>query len=83
MLASAQAYETWWSLSRATPKDDYVQPEKYREGAEAARKRAIGIYEQVATSAPQSLESAYARRQLPRLKLGLDTAQRRYFCIYD
>jgi hypothetical protein len=83
MLATGQAYETWWSLSHATPKDDYVQPEKYREGRETALKRAIGIYEQVATLAPQSLEAAYARRQLPRLKLGLDTMQRRFFCVYD
>jgi hypothetical protein len=33
--------------------------------------------------APVSLEAALARRELPRLKLNLDTVQRRYFCVYD
>lgn len=82
-LAIAQAYETWWSLSRAGPNNDYVQPENYREGAEAARQKAIGLCEQVARLAPASLEAALARRELPRLKLSLDTVQRRYFCVYD
>ena len=82
-LALGQAYETWWSLSRAGPNNDYVQPENYREAAEAARQKAIRLYEQVAASEPASLESTYARRELPRLKLSLDTVQRRYFCVYD
>jgi hypothetical protein len=83
LLAVGAAYETWWSLSRAGPNNDYVQPENYREGAEAARQKAIRLYEQVTTSAPVSLEAASARRELPRLKLGLDTVQRLYFCVYD
>ena len=83
LLAVGTAFETWWSLSRARANDDYVQPEKYRPAAHAARIRAIHIYAQVAGEAPQSPEAAYARRQLPRLKLALDTAQRRFYCIYD
>jgi hypothetical protein len=60
-----------------------VEPEKYRQGAEAARVQAIKIYEQVAVLAPASLEAVFAERELPRLKLSLDTVQRRYFCVYD
>ena len=83
MLAVGEAYETWWSLSRAGPNNDYVQPENYRAGAETARQKAISMYEQVVKVAPAGLEAGYARRQLPRLKLSLDTLQRRYFCVYD
>jgi len=82
-LAVGTAYENWWSLSLARPGDDYVDPTKYRDGAESARRKAIGIYEQIAKNAPASPEGAYARRRLPRLKLGIDTAQRAFYCIYD
>jgi hypothetical protein len=63
--------------------DDYVEAAKYRDGAEAAKRKAISIYEQIANLAPDSPEAAYARRRLPRLKLGIDTAQRAFYCIYD
>jgi hypothetical protein len=32
--------------------------------------------------APGSPEAASALRRLPRLELGLDTGQRRFFCSY-
>jgi len=85
-LAVAQAYETWWSLSQAPAgtesEDNYstVEPEKYQEGAAAARQKAITGYEALVQTSPQSDQAAYARRQLPRLKLGADTGQRRYYC---
>jgi hypothetical protein len=79
----AQAYETWWSLSRAPSTDDYAQAENYRAGAGAARNKATAMYQLVLELTPQSPEAAYARRQLPRLKLGIDTGQRRFYCIYD
>jgi hypothetical protein len=82
-LAEAMAYETWWSLSRARTGDDYVEAAKYRDGAEAAQRKAISIYEQIAKLAPDGPEAAYARRRLPRLKLGIDTAQRAFYCVYD
>jgi len=82
-LALGMAYENWWSLSLARPGDDYVEAAKYRDGAEAARQKAIGIYEQIAKMAPDRPEAAYSRRRLPRLKLGIDTAQRAFYCIYD
>ena len=94
-LAVAQAYETWWSLSKAPKSEDYVNefgeelgeaysdgdPAKYQDGAEAARQRAIAFYEQLLQTVPQSDHAAYASRMLPRLKLGFDTGQRRSYCI--
>src|SRR6266853_3062358 len=83
-LAVAQAYETWWSLSQAVATgDEYsegVEPGKYQDGAEAARQKALASYEQLLEIAPQSDHAAYARRILPRLTLGIDTGQRRFYC---
>jgi len=87
-LAVAQAYETWWSLSQAPTGEEVsevdadVQPAKYREGGEAAHQKAIAAYEQFLQTAPQSDYAAYARRVLPRLKLGIDTGQRRFYCSF-
>jgi len=83
LLFVAQSYETWWSLSQAGSRDDYVDPAKYQEGAEAAREKAIQLYEQLLTADPGGDAAARARQQLPRLKLGIDTMQRRFFCVYD
>jgi hypothetical protein len=87
VLTVAQAYETWWSLSQAqatTGSDDSenVDPRKYQPGAEEARQKAIAFYERLLQIAPQSDHAAYARRQSPRLKLGIDTGQRRFYCFY-
>jgi hypothetical protein len=87
-LALAQAYETWWSLSQAPTgeevqeEDADVHPANYSEGAEAARQKAIVYYEQFLQTAPQSDYATYARRMLPRLKLGIDTGQRRFYCSF-
>jgi hypothetical protein len=83
LLFVAQSYETWWSLSQAGERDDYVDPAKYQQGAGAARERAIRLYEQLLATAPDGDGAARARQQLPRLKLGIDTVQRRFFCVYD
>ncbi len=40
-------------------------------------------YGRVLGLAPESPEAAYARHRLPRLKLGIDTNQRRLFRVYD
>jgi hypothetical protein len=87
-LTVAQAYETWWSLSQpqVTTSDEsseYVDTQKYQEGAEAARQKAITYYERLLQTAPQSDQAAYARRVLPRLKLGIDTGQRRFYCTFE
>jgi hypothetical protein len=82
-FALAQAYETWWSLSQASKADEYGQSDRYQAGADVAREKALSFYSHVLKLAPGSAEAAYARRELPRLKLSIDTNQRRYFCIYD
>lgn len=82
-LALAQAYETWWSLSRAPENDDYAYAPDYQEGAAAAREKTIAYYEQVVRLAPTSPAAAYARERLPPLQTEQDPEQRRYFCIYD
>jgi hypothetical protein len=89
-LAVAQAYETWWSLSLAPiPSQAPIGEEdsepiiyrQYQEGAEAARQQSIVRYEHLLQTAPQTDQAAaYARRELPRLKLGFDTGQRRFYC---
>jgi hypothetical protein len=87
-LTVAQAYETWSSLSQpqvttAGESSEYVDTQKYQEGAEAARQKAIAYYERLLQTAPQSDQAAYARRVLPRLKLGIDTGQRRFYCTFE
>jgi len=39
-------------------------------------------YRAVVSMAPGSPEAASALRRLPRLELGLDTGQRRFFCSF-
>jgi len=58
-----------------------MQPTKYQEGAEAARQKAIALYEHFLQTAPQSDYAGYAKRVLPRIKLGIDTGQRRFYCV--
>ncbi len=79
----AQSYETWWSLSQASPQDEYAQAARYQAGALTARQKAIALYNDVLQLIPDSPEAAYARRVLPRLALGFATNQRRFFCVYD
>jgi len=79
----AQSYETWWSLSQASPEDAYAQSARYQAGALTARQKAIALYNDVLKLIPDSPEATYARRVLPRLALGFATNQRRFFCVYD
>ena len=39
-------------------------------------------YREVANMFPGTPEAASALRRLPRLELGIDTGQRRFFCSY-
>jgi hypothetical protein len=81
-LSLAQAYETWFTLSRAEA-GDYARAPDYTEGAEEARESAIAYYEEVLRLDAESSEADWARWSLPRLRLGVATNQRRYFCVYD
>jgi hypothetical protein len=88
LYALAVANESWWSIARAPADDPIVSAPPYprREinarQAGAARFLAIQYYRQVAQLAPDSPEALSALRRLPRLELGLDTGQRRFFCSY-
>jgi hypothetical protein len=84
----AVANESWWSIAHAPADDPIVSAPPYprralnaRQSA-AARERAIQYYREVVRLAPESAEAASALRRLPRLELGLDTGQRRFFCSY-
>jgi hypothetical protein len=78
----ATAYETWWSLSLA-PADDIYVTRNYSAGAALARQKAIAHYEAVVAKAADARMTLYAKRHLPNLKVGADTSQRWYYCIYD
>jgi hypothetical protein len=82
----ALAYETWWSASHAQPADTLAYEQfgsmrkRYLPKADEARHKAIAYYEEVVGIAPDSPEARMASRQLPRLKLNLDTGQRTFLC---
>jgi hypothetical protein len=88
LYALAQANESWWSIAHAPANDEFVNAPPYpRRAANAqqagrARDEAIRYYREVVHLAPGSPEAASALRRLPRLELGLDTGQRRFFCSY-
>ncbi|MES1241280.1 MAG: hypothetical protein ABUT39_06635 [Acidobacteriota bacterium] len=78
----AQAYETWWSLSRDTGEDGIVpEPALFEPGADRARAAAIAGYERLIQVEPESWQAATARHQLLYLRLGIDTRQRRFYCF--
>jgi hypothetical protein len=85
VLMLAQSYETWWSLSRAGEERglDIPDPEVYQQGAATARDKAIAYYNELLRLSPTMDEAGYARIALPRLKLNIDTGQRRFLCFYD
>ncbi|MGD0771580.1 MAG: hypothetical protein ABSC05_02040 [Candidatus Solibacter sp.] len=84
----AVAHESWWSIAHAPRDDEFVNAPPYprrasnAQQAERARAEAIRHYREVVALAPGSPEAASALRRLPRLELGLDTGQRRFFCSY-
>ncbi len=87
LFTLAVAYESWWSIGMLPPDDPLFElgsplPSRQRENrrrAPEARLKAIAYYEELIRLAPASEEALAARRQLPRLKLGLDTGCRQYF----
>ncbi|MDE3137791.1 MAG: hypothetical protein KGL59_14525 [Acidobacteriota bacterium] len=90
----AEAYETWWSLSEWSscspvidlgPSPCRASPAsaRYQSDAEAARQQAIADYEALLASDPSIYGTPALRRRLARLKLGIDTNQRQFYCLYD
>lgn len=85
----ALAYETWWSLSKAKPDDPTAEGANVNESgadvnmtsAENARQQALSLYEELARMDPESPEARAGRLRMPRLKLGLSTGERSFFCF--
>src|ERR1035441_573269 len=88
LYALAVAHERWWSIAHSSADDQWVSGIPYprraanAQQADQARDAAIRYYREVVALAPDSPEAASALRRLPRLVLGLDTGQRRFFCSY-
>ncbi len=81
----AEAYETWWSLSKALPtepilKDDGLTPQDFQKGAEQARLNAIAAYKEVIAKLPNDQEAAEHLRSLQENR---DKHQLKWFCSGD
>ncbi len=86
MFLVGQAYATWWSLSNETGSNgmsDYVYPKQYHQGAEQARLKAIGYFEQVLQLVPETKLAEYARQILPALRAQQVQDGYKFFCVYD
>lgn len=82
LFAVALAHETWWSLAHAEG-DAYADAKDYQTGRDTARRRAISAYDEIVRLAPRGDEARHAARVLGRLRLGLATNQRTFYCVYD
>ncbi len=82
-LTVASAHETAWSLAKASPEDEYVDPTLYVPEAPAHRARAIQLYEEILrrwdARSPDSRTRNDVRHRLIRLRLDVDTATRAYY----
>jgi|GEM_PF-2771749 len=81
----AEAYETWWSLSKLSPNDALVtdsrmNPADFREGVEIARERAIEGYQSLIKAGHGDADSATSLRLL---LAGQDSTQRNWICGGD
>jgi len=77
-LKLANAYATWWNVSRMKP-DGYADPETYKPGALEAKQRAIELYQDHLKS--QKLPSQEVLKRLKALQenpQGSETYD--YFC---
>lgn len=83
LLSLAQAHETGWSLSLASPKDGYAEAKNYQAEASEHRSKAILYYEQFMQEYPDSKETVISRAKLKRLRLGIDTNSRKFYCIFN
>jgi hypothetical protein len=85
-LLVAEAYASWWSLSNEPAGSDmsaYVDLKQFQVGAEEARIKAIGDFEQVLQLAPGTKLSEFAQQVLPPLREKQVLDNYRFFCVYD
>jgi len=85
-LLVAEAYASRWSLSNepaGSGMSDYVDQKEFREGAEEARVKAIGYFEEVVRLAPETSLSRFALEVLPPLRDKEILDNYRFYCVYD
>jgi len=82
LLAVAQGWETWWSLSQSSEGAE-GQTRPYAQGSRPTGDKAIAYYKELMNLAPESDYATYARRHLPRLVSGVDTGQRRFYSEFE
>lgn len=80
VLHMAEANETAWSLSKAEPVADYLDPAAYRLDAQRHRVRALELYEQYLRLRPRSSQRTAIRHRMNRLRLDVDTGFHKYYC---
>jgi hypothetical protein len=81
----AEAYETWWSLSKMTAGDALVtdwqlDPVDFLEGADLARKRAIEGYQTLIKTGHSNPD---LQERLKKIVAGQDTQMRSWVCYED
>ena len=82
MYHLAQAYETMWSLSQAKPGDTTAEGSRVdKASGERGRLKAIELYDELFRISPESPEARAGQFVLPRLRLKLDTGERKFFCF--
>lgn len=79
--AVAQGYETWWSLSLAPESEELVTAAEHADGAMRARELAIVWYDRLHRQYPESDEAKRSTTRANQVKIGVDTAQRRFYCV--
>jgi hypothetical protein len=83
LFSLAQAHETGWSLSLASPQDIYVELQNYQADAPYHHEKAILYYKQLISEYPERNEGVLASGKLRHLQLGVDTNSRKFYCISD
>lgn len=81
----AEAYETWWSLSKASPDDPALTQDgktfrDFETGAPEARLKAIEAYKQVLE---KDRRDQMATEHFEELRIEHDTHQRKWYCFAD
>ncbi len=61
----------------------YVDPKRYKEGAEQARLKAISYFEQVVQLAAETKFAEYAHQILPALRKQQIQNTYKFFCVND
>ena len=82
----AEAYASWWSLSKINPNSplaEYVDPKQYEDSADAARLKAIEYLEKLPALAPGTKFEKYAQAAVESLRDKEILKEPRFFCAGD